>query len=490
MKPQRILIFLLITAITAICAALLFPEEGIDISDSLRLRFHINLPTQNRDTTQITDVTQIAKIDSIINQFAEIKEDTILEPIADTVVADTLPKPEQKPATTAKPAKTEFNQNIQRIEFPDNSDHFSSFFVRLTNCGQNKVRILHYGDSQIEGDRITGYLRNLMQKRFGGSGPGLQPAIPPIAKSSAIVHTASANWHQHSIYNKKDTSVRDSRFGIMGYLARFNTPSAWIEFAESGRAYRSVRNFTQCNIFYGEASSNFTVKGYVNSNLKWFEDIEPTTDTKQLRWTFDEVPKQFRIEIEAEQSPDIYAITLDSPTGVAVDNLPFRGSRGTEFVKLDLAQMKQMGRYLPVGLIIYEFGVNAVAFNSRSYSYYEENLRKQLRYLKKVWPKADILIVGVSDMSEKGANGYVTRPSVKKVIEAQRNAAFAEGCAFWNLYEAMGGYNSMPVWVNNHMAQKDYTHFNREGGHRVAQMLYNALMYEYEANQTQAENVN
>jgi len=97
-----------------------------------------------------------------------------------------------------------------------------------------------------------------------------------------------------------------------------------------------------------------------------------------------------------------------------------------------------------------------------------------------VWPKADILIVGVSDMSEKNGDGYVTRSSVRKVIEAQRNAAFAEGCAFWNLYEAMGGYNSMPVWVNSHMAQKDYTHFNREGGHRVAQMLFDAIMAEEE----------
>lgn len=480
MKPQRILIFLLITAAIAVCAALLFPEDGIALSDSLRLSFHLNLPTFKHDTTQVAEVVQTAKIDSIINQFAEIKEDTVVEPALDTIVADTLPKPQKKTTTPAKTAKKDVRKNIQHIEFPDDSDHFASFFSRLSNCGQSKVRILHYGDSQIEGDRITGYLRNLLQKRFGGSGPGLQPAIPPLAKSSAIVHTASANWHQHSIYNKKDTSVHNARFGIMGYLGRFNAPSAWIEFAESGRAYRSVRNFTQCNIFYGEANNGFSVKGYVDSNLKWFEEIEPTTDTKMLRWTFDEAPKHFHIEIEGEQSPDIYAITLDSPTGVAVDNLPFRGSKGTEFVRLDLAQMKQMGRYLPVGLIIYEFGVNAVANNSRSYKYYEENLCKQLRYLKKVWPKADILIVGVSDMSEKGINGYVTRQSVRKVIEAQRNAAFAEGCAFWNLYEAMGGYNSMPVWVDNHLAQKDYTHFNREGGHRVAQMLFEAIMDEYE----------
>lgn len=479
MKPERILIFMLITAAIAIGIALLFPADGISISNDLRLKFHLNLSAQKTDTAP---TTQIAKIDSIINQFTDIEDDTVQEvtqnAVTEIVTTDTQPNREIKTIAATKPAQKNINKNLQRIEFPEDSDRFKTFFGKLKNCSNSKVRILHYGDSQIEGDRITGYLRNLMQKRFGGSGPGLMPATPPIAKSSAVKHTASNNWRQYSIYQKKDTSLHHSAFGIMGYFGRFTPESAWIEFSESEQAYRSVRNFTQCRVYYGNANTDFTVKGYINNNLKWFEEIKPTADTKMFNWDFEQVPKRFRIEFDGIESPDIYAITLDSPTGVAVDNLPFRGSKGTEFVKLNLAQMKQMGRYLPVGLIIYEFGVNAVANNSRNYNYYEENLRKQLRYLKKVWPKADILIVGVSDMSEKNGDGYVTRSSVRKVIEAQRNAAFAEGCAFWNLYEAMGGYNSMPVWVNSHMAQKDYTHFNREGGHRVAQMLFDAIMAE------------
>jgi hypothetical protein len=49
----------------------------------------------------------------------------------------------------------------------------------------------------------------------------------------------------------------------------------------------------------------------------------------------------------------------------------------------------------------------------------------------------------------------------------------------------MGGKNSMPSWVfaNPPLAQKDFTHFNRKGGHIIAQMFYNALMAEYDAYQ-------
>ncbi len=474
MKPQRILAFLLALGVIALGMALLFPKDGIIVGDNIRLVFHIDALSGNADS-----VNQ-QRIDSIINEHIEIETDstTVDTPVADTLPAERIDTAVAKP----EPAQTKKAKSRQPIEFARNdAERFQTLAKTLANSDNRQIRILHYGDSQIEGDRITGYLRNLLQRKYGGSGPGLMSAMPPIAQSSAINHSASGNWKVYSIYSKKDTSIHHNKFGIMGSLAQFTPTSAWIEFSPSGQAYKSVQNFTQCNVYYGQNEESFTVKGYVDNQLKWFEEFDPTTDTKRFQWNFEQAPKHFRIEIESEKKLDLYAITLDSPTGVIVDNLPFRGSKGTEFVKLDLAQMKQMGRYLPVSLIIYEFGVNAVTNNSKNYKYYEQNLRKQLQYLKKVWPKAEILVVGVSDMSEKGANGYVTRASVTKVTEAQRNAAFAEGCAFWNLYEAMGGYNSMPVWVGNHLAQKDYTHFNREGGHRVAQMLYDAITEELDA---------
>ena len=478
MKPIKILAFLIVTAAILAAVAMLFPKDGIELGGGIKLYFDFAGSQADTAQTNIADVVEIIGNTSAIE--AELKADTTTLPADTAVLAqpDTLPA---APAPKPKPARTNRPRSRQPIEFADDDEvRLAPFFAALANCQNRQVRILHYGDSQIEGDRITGYFRNLMQKKYGGSGPGLMPAVPPVAKSSAIVHSASSNWRVHSIYQKRDTSLHHQRFGIMGSFAQFGGSQAWIKFSPSGQAYKSVKKFTQCNIFYGHADSAFTVKGYANGELLWFEDIDPTADTKRLQWNFEQTPTNFRIEFGGRQSPDIYAVTLDSPAGVMVDNLPFRGSKGTEFVKIDLAQMKQMGHYLPVSLIIYEFGVNAVTNRSRSYSYYEENLRKQLQYLKKVWPRAVILVVGVSDMSENGTNGYVTRSSVPKVIEAQRNAAFAEGCAFWNLYAAMGGRNSMPVWVESGMAQKDYTHFNRKGGHRVAQMLFEAIMDEEE----------
>ncbi|MFT6964701.1 MAG: hypothetical protein ACJAWV_004443, partial [Flammeovirgaceae bacterium] len=64
------------------------------------------------------------------------------------------------------------------LQFPKGKETIlDDFFHSLQNeIDTSLIRIVHYGDSQIEGDRITEYLRNRLQKRFGGCGVGM---IPP-----------------------------------------------------------------------------------------------------------------------------------------------------------------------------------------------------------------------------------------------------------------------------------------------------------------------
>lgn len=478
MKPERILVFLILILSISLGIALLFPTDGIAIGNKLLLKFHWTLGNLKSNEIRYADITEIIDENQSI-----IIEDTVSialeEELIDTVRANAF----------------ELKSKVQGLEYPaGDSTLLYSFFKKLDNSGAKRVRILHYGDSQIEGDRITGYLRNRFQRQFGGSGPGLMPAIPGHAESASIIHSASKNWQSHSVYYKKDTILPHRKFGVLGSFGRFTTyksdsinqdssiKKASIEFNRSGMAYASVNKFTQCQLFYGQCKESLIVKGYVNDSLLWFEELDTCGGTQKMKWDFAFSPKDFKIEFEGTKSPDIYGIALDAANGVAVDNLPFRGSSGTEFTKLDYKQFKQMANQFHTGLIILEFGVNVVPHQIKSYNFYERALTRQLKYLQYVFPKSSILVVGLSDMSQHKGNYYETYPNVEKINQAQRNAAKNANCAFWDLYTAMGGKNSMPSWVfaEPALARKDFTHFNRKGGHIVAQMLYNALMLDYQ----------
>jgi hypothetical protein len=96
-------------------------------------------------------------------------------------------------------------------------------------------------------------------------------------------------------------------------------------------------------------------------------------------------------------------------------------------------------------------------------------------------PGLPVIVIGLSDMAKKVGTKYQSYESVEKIRDALKNASQRAGFCFWDLYEAMGGENSMPSWVfaKPPLAGKDFTHFNHRGARIISNMFYNALMYEY-----------
>ena len=105
----------------------------------------------------------------------------------------------------------------------------------------------------------------------------------------------------------------------------------------------------------------------------------------------------------------------------------------------------------------------------------------QLKAIKKAHNDLSILVIGPSDMSRKKMGVYESYPNIPLIRDAMKRAAFENGCAFWDLYENMGGQNAMLSWVKRKppLAAKDYTHFNPEGARYIGEMLFNALINDF-----------
>jgi hypothetical protein len=87
----------------------------------------------------------------------------------------------------------------------------------------------------------------------------------------------------------------------------------------------------------------------------------------------------------------------------------------------------------------------------------------------------------VGDKAYKYGNQYQTEPDIPLFVGMQVKLAREENIVFWNMYKAMGGYNSMKRWVEDSpkKAAKDYTHLNHAGAKEIATIFYEWLMEEY-----------
>lgn len=363
------------------------------------------------------------------------------------------------------------------------------FYKKLQNIDNEKesIRIVHFGDSQIEGDRISNVLRECLQNEFGGCGVGFVP-VSESNFGKVTINSTSEGWEKHQLFGKKQIDPLNS-FGFLGYYHRIasNQNHAWVKFSGSYNGTENSQKFQNIKLML--------------SNVQQPVDITLKTDTGTIEhlsllkqegiylqeWKVEgSLKNSYEIDFDSENSPDVIGFAMDCEEGISVDNIPLRGSSGISFSAKNIETLKNQFAHLNVGLVIYQFGVNVVPYVVNDYTYYEKMISRQLKLLKEILPNAAILVVGVSDMSRKVDEDYESYPNITKIREAQMRAAKSNNCAFWDLYNVMGGENSMINWVNAKpsLAEKDYTHFNRRGAKIVGKKLYNAIYSDYVEYQT------
>lgn len=497
MKVRQVFIFIVSVLILLLILSLVFPEKGLKITEDYRLEFLnfeelINPPEQ-----------EMKNIDSLLAlTHVGIQEDTAAfeekkEPKRDSVMIDSQ-------YVYFEPKPIRIDSVTQFIEFPkDNREMLYPFFELLAAGETQKkiVRIMHFGDSQIEVDRMSGYFRMKLQYQFGGYGPGLVPAVQPYPFSLPMEQSYDGDWNRYTIYGIVDTTVNHRRYGMMGTFSRFSpieldstfsvinpdmvsgktSLSASLTYKISRYAKRRARTYKRCRMFYGYNRDELKLKVFADDKQIDEKTIAANQKSDYETWEFEENPKSLRFEFEAKDSPDFYGFAFDGFTGIAVDNIPMRGADGLSFTRMDLKMLSRFFKILNTKMLFLQFGGNAVPGNRESYDFYRKAFSYQLRTLKKIAPEMSIVVIGPADMSVKKGDIYVTNPNVIKVRDALKEAAFQNNCPFWDMYEAMGGENSMPSWVFHKppLAGKDFIHFTPQGSNYIAQMFYSAFMYEY-----------
>lgn len=394
---------------------------------------------------------------------------------------------------------------------PDSLHSLGRFFKALyhvKNAGK-KARIAHFGDSMIEGDLISQHLRNILQAIFGGSGVGFVPITSVVAGyRGTIKHEFSDNWQSFSILQPEDTI----NYGISGYTFRPNYKPAeykydtvinesdtlikstkifqpqiedeelsWVSYETPEGSFSNLRIFRNFDLYYGPCTQNSQIKYSIDEG-----------EEKTMRLTGKRIVNRFNILDNAEANKvkitfktdsiwDVYGVSSESNSGLILDNFAVRGNSGLGLTAISASNYRQFNQYMNYDLVILQFGLNVSDASTENYDWYRSGMKRVIRHLQRNLPTADILVVSVGDRSYKEDMDFVTQPNIPVLVEAQRKAAKETGVAFWNLYQAMGGYNAMVKWVEAEkpLANKDYTHVNYRGARKIAKMLKNHLLREY-----------
>ncbi|MEM9931989.1 MAG: hypothetical protein AAF824_00195 [Bacteroidota bacterium] len=355
--------------------------------------------------------------------------------------------------------------------------HFKKTLSELAKR-RKKVRIAYFGDSIIEGDLVTQTLREHLQKQFGGQGVGFV-SITSIAPGfrQTIKHTFSDSWKTYSLVKTPGLNG----YGISGEVFMVNSTNdpewPWVHY-EGSSISEGTETFNQIQLFYGNTGSNSPYQPVVQveSDLASQDITLPISNVINRVW-LNRIPTQsINVKFQVPENLPLFGLSFEQEDGIYVDNFSSRGNSGMNLIEIPGEYLQGFNEYLAYDLIILHFGLNVVAPNRKNYKSYEKGMTRVINHMKTNLPGAEILMVGVSDKSTRKGGKYMTEPSVPILVNAQQKVARETEIAFYNLYEEMGGKNSMVKWVDQGLANKDFTHFNREGAARVGKMLSDYLL--------------
>ena len=458
MKARQVLLFILGVFLLLGAAWAVFPAEGVRMG-GLRLRF-ASYAGRVRDAKE-----RKVDVDSVLNaldaRFA-MHEDTLAF------------------------FRQFFYENPDRIYLPgDDYTYFDTVFCAFDEARDSGriVRVAHYGDSQIEMDRISQNLRESLQKRFGGCGTGMFPAMTTTPMAT-ISHYASGGFGFFTMI--VDSTTRRAGHNRYGPLAQVT--GLWGGGTVSLRAQNQkstpdhVRNFQSVSVLYGRASEDFSAT-VVADTLHPAPVVRADSCATWATWTFDHPVEKATLRFTG--SAEIYGVATDGAAGVTVDNIPMRGSTGHILTRIDSCLLRTAYRLDDTRLVILQFGGNFVpnAGSSKAISGYMDQVREQIAYFRAVAPGAKILFIGPSDMAASTEDGrIVSYRRLPEVVDSLKAVSLASGAAYWDLYRMMGGQNSMAQWVRHYPAYAgpDYVHFTPTGANLVGEALSRSLLTYYD----------
>lgn len=386
-------------------------------------------------------------------------------------------------------------------------------FIDKLKDNSSNLRIAYFGDSIIEGDLITGKLRQDLQASHGGSGVGLVPITSIVSGfRQTIKHSFSKNWESISFmtagnsntslgftgftfiprnYYVSEAAIEPQKLDSLAVMdsSLVATPkprkkstryyvsyAPWVEYTAAPVA-GGATSFSRIRLFYSNATDSSMVKVSLDGTPMQSRRLKSGTGVQVLQLNDSSQIKKIKLEFSAHDPIHVYGLSFDEPKGAYVDNFPIRGYSGMYFQRIHSDILRDFQHFLNYDLIVLQYGENVSNPKLTDYSYYEKGMKKTIKHIQDALPGVPILMISAHDRSIKINGSYHTSPDIPYLVKTQSNVAKAMNTGFWNLFAAMGGIDSMPSYVSHQpaWAGKDYTHFTKSGGIQIAKMLLQYL---------------
>lgn len=348
---------------------------------------------------------------------------------------------------------------------------FESLDALSSGTASSPAVISAFGNSLIAGDRIVDIVREELGANFGDGGRGvlyvdrLAPYGPRVragfsrggweARTLGELKLAELPFGVTGIYHQSTAARASSRFTLQG------EPRGtvwWLDVPRAGRLS-------------------------VQADGKELARAEPHGGGQAQALSFDlpEGARTLDVVAEGKGAVVLGVVLQHQKPGIVLDTLGVPSSDANLFLRAreDIFRA-QLAERSP-RLMLFILGGNEakrLEWGRSKIAEVEDGLRSFVRRSRTAAPGSACLVVGPIDAVRggNGANKLAQRPYLDEVLAIERQIALNEGCAFFDIFTAMGGSGSLARFVQAGLVHEDLVHPRGQGLDLLGQLLTDALL--------------
>jgi GDSL-like Lipase/Acylhydrolase family len=351
------------------------------------------------------------------------------------------------------------------------SPFFESLDTLASGKGASPAVISAFGNSLIAGDRIVDVVREELGGAFGDGGRGvlfvdrLAPYGPRVRAG-----VARSGWEARTLGEMK---LAELPFGLTGIYHVATTPKASSRFALTGEP--------RGTLWWLDVPRAGPLS--VLADGKELARAEPQGNGQAQALSFDIPPGARHLDVIAESRGAVVlgVVLQHQRPGIVLDTLGVPSADANLFLRAQEDIFRAQLAERSPRLLLFILGGNEakrLEWGRSNLAEVEEGLRTFVRRSRAASPGSACLVMGPID-AVRGGNGphkLTQRPYLDEVIRIERQIALAEGCAFFDIFSAMGGSGSLARFVQAGFVHEDLVHPRSHGLDLLGQLLTDALL--------------
>jgi lysophospholipase L1-like esterase len=349
--------------------------------------------------------------------------------------------------------------------------------LKEAKAGKATIRILHLGDSHVASDYITQTIRDRLQAEYGDGGRGFTVIDQQLGYGGRRF-PGEAGWTRDRIVDKDRAGLP---FGFSGTSLESTKKGAEL-------TYKIFDDEPKVRIFYQAQPEGGTAKVVVDNKpigeLSTAADA-PKSTSKTLEVTGAKAKKgakrtEHKLKIVAEgPRVRLYGIAFEADRpGVIYESIGPLGGDAKVYLQLDRPSFKEHLIEDAPDLFVLMVGGNDAMKIRKGWTDLDKVKKDHedlIDLLHSVLPDADCLLFAPMDAGEKEGKKIVSKSYLKEVHDMQKTLAQEKGCAFFDMFESMGGQGSIARWVDAKVMNADLVHPRDKAAELLGDLFYEAF---------------